>query len=153
MTTDVTVECSRVQFVDGEPVCCECDVRVQVWQVRAGRATLYLLDPDVPENTPADRALSAACSQEDTALLERRRALLDGGAARTLAALGIDPAGSIDPGPGVPPGVHVPGWIARDVAVLVERYLGAGWRDHQDDARWWDAMSAIPEPDAVNVSV
>ena len=121
------------------------DVRVQVWQVRAGRATLYLLDPDVPENAPADRALSAACSQEDTTLLERRRALLDGGAARTLAALGIHPAGSIDPSRGVPPGVHVPGWLARDVAVLVERYLGAGWRDHQDDARWWAAMSAIPD--------
>src|SRR5690606_24026203 len=34
-------------------------VLVQVWRVRAGRVTLYLLDTNVDENAPWDRALSA----------------------------------------------------------------------------------------------
>ena len=34
-------------------------VTVLVWQVRNGRMSLYLIDTDVPENTPEDRALSA----------------------------------------------------------------------------------------------
>jgi glucan phosphorylase len=121
------------------------DVRVQVWQVRAGRVTLYLLDPDVPENAPADRELSAACCPDATAVAARRRALLDAGAAHVLGLLGIDPAATVDARDGIPPGVHVPGWIARDVAVLVERHLGADWRDRQDDERWWDGVSAIPD--------
>lgn len=32
---------------------------VLVWQVRTGRMSLYLIDTDVADNTPEDRALSA----------------------------------------------------------------------------------------------
>jgi glucan phosphorylase len=121
------------------------DVRVQVWQVRAGRAKLYLLDPDVPENAPEDRRLSAAFCPPGSEAAARRRRLLEAGTARTLAILGIDPAVALDASAGIPPGVHVPGWLARDVAVLVERFAGLDWRDHQDDEDWWTALSAIPD--------
>jgi glucan phosphorylase len=120
-------------------------VHVEVWQVRAGRVALYLLDADVPDNAPADRELSAAFEPPGTARSQRRQALLQAGAARTLALLGIDPEVTLDAAAAIAPGVHVPGWLARDVAVLVERHLGADWRDHQDDEPWWDRMSAIPD--------
>lgn len=127
-----------VQMPDG-------DVRVQVWQVRAGRATLYLLDPDLPENAPGDRRLSAAFCPPASDVAARRRALLAAGAARTLSILGVDPVATLDASGGLPPGVHVPGWLARDVAVLVERFAGLDWRDHQDEEAWWSALSAIPD--------
>ncbi len=120
------------------------DVHVQVWQVRAGRATLYLLDPDVPENAPADRRLSAAFCPAGTEEDSRRRMLLEAGTARTLAILGIESA-TVDARRELPPGVHVPGWLARDVAVLIERFVGAEWRDQQDHADWWTALPAIPD--------
>lgn len=122
------------------------DLSVQLWQVRAGRATLYLLDADLPENTPADRVLSAACAIDDGAASARRRALLEDGARRTLAAIGVEPLAMLDPN-GMLPGVHVPSWIARDLAVLVERDLGADWRELQDDAGWWDRIAAVPDED------
>jgi glucan phosphorylase len=118
---------------------------VQLWQVRAGRVTLYLLDTDLPENAPADRELSAACAIDDHAASGRRRALLEEGAKRTLAALGIEPRATLDPLNGMLPGVHVPSWIARDLAVLIERDLGADWREHQDDAGWWERLSSVPD--------
>jgi glucan phosphorylase len=141
ITPALAADGGRVAFEIGLP---GGPVRVQVWQVRAGRATLYLLDPDVPENTAADRGLSAAFCPEGGDLAARRRALLDAGAARTLTAVGIEPAATFD-ARDIDPGVHVPGWIARDIAVLVDRHLGADWRDHQDEERWWDRMSAVPD--------
>ena len=120
-------------------------VHVDVWQVRAGRVALYLLDTDVPDNGPADRELSAGFERPGTARSTRRQALLEAGAARTLSLLGIDPEITLDTAAAIAPGVHVPGWLARDVAVLVERHLGAGWRDHQDDEPWWDGVTAIPD--------
>ena len=123
------------------------DLSVQLWQVRAGRATLYLLDTDLPENTPADRDLSAACAIDDDVASARRRALLEDGARRTLAALGVDPRATLDHRDGMLAGVHVPSWIARDLAVLIERDLGADWREHQDEADWWDRMVAVPDED------
>jgi glucan phosphorylase len=123
----------------------ERDVRVQVWRVAAGRVSFYLLDPDVAGNTHVDRELSAASYPEGAGAAVRRQALLDAGAPLALALLGIDPAVTFDARDGMPAGVHVPGWIAREIAVLVERHLGADWRDHQDEKRWWEAMPAIPD--------
>jgi glucan phosphorylase len=132
---------TRLSFAVHGP---ESDVRVQAWQVRAGRTTLFLLDPDVRENAPEDRAISAAYCPPGTDAAARRRALLDAGAARLLAVLGIESSVTLDASAGLPPGVHVPGWLAREVAVLVERFVGADWREHQDDEHWWKTVSAIP---------
>lgn len=133
---------SRMAFAIEMP---DGDVQVQVWQVRAGRATLYLLDADAQENTPADRRLSAAYCPPGTDAAARRRALLAAGTARTLSIFGVDPAATVDASEAIAPGVHVPGWLARDVAVLVERFAGPDWRDHQDDEHWWKGLSAIPD--------
>ena len=223
------------------------DVQVEVWQVRAGRVTLYLLDTDLPANEPWDRHLSSSAFLDDAEAAVRKKILLGAGAARALALLGIEPAvwhvheaasafvaldrvhtlmeqgedfapaldrvrattvfntrlendaaservpfaaverhvsacwpllagargdvlrlgetesdrgvffsaaalgrraaGSVNaPGAGwIPSGVHVPSWIAREMAVLIERHLGADWRDRQDEEAWWQAVNSIPD--------
>jgi len=126
------------------------DVQVQVWQVRVGRATLYLLDTDIPANRPEDRELSAAFVPDDSPLAERRRAVLSASATQALSLVGVEAGAMIDPRDGLVPGVHVPGWIARDLAVLIERDLGSDWRDHQDEDAWWARLSAVPDEDLWN---
>ena len=122
------------------------DVQIQVWQARVGRATLYLLDTDLPGNAPEDRELSAAFAPDDSPLAERRRAVLRAGATPALALLGVEAGAMLDPRLLVP-GVHVPGWLARDLAVLIERDLGPDWRDHQDEDAWWARLSSVPDED------
>ena len=122
------------------------DVHAQVWQVRAGRVTIYLVDTDLAENTPADREISSALCPAGSDALARQRVVLEAAAPRALAMLGIEPRGTIDPR-GEAPGVHVPSWMARDLMVLVEHAAGADWRDRQDDAAWWDRLSLVADDD------
>ena len=42
-------------------------------------------------------------------------------------------------------GVHVPTWLSLEVAQLFEHYLGADWRDRQDDADFWNRVLEIPD--------
>ncbi len=42
-------------------------------------------------------------------------------------------------------GVHVPTWTSPALASLFDRHLGADWREHQDDAPFWDAVLQIPD--------
>jgi glycogen phosphorylase len=79
--------------------CCEfkiqlgaADVNVVVWQVRAGRVTLYLLDTDVPGNTPWDRELASGWFLGDPDMCARQAVLLGSGAVAALDALEIQPA-------------------------------------------------------------
>jgi glucan phosphorylase len=120
------------------------DVHVQIWQIRAGRVAIYLIDTDVPENSAEDREISAALCPPGSDALVRQRALLAEGAPRTLAKMGIERYVAFDPH-GEAPGVHGPSWIARDLAVLLERYLGTDWRDHQDESAWWERLSMVPD--------
>ena len=122
------------------------DVHVQVWQVRAGRVTIYLVDTDVADNAPADRELSAALCPAGSEARVRQHAVLEAAVPRTLAMLGIEPQAVIDARDEAP-GVHVPSWIARDLDVLLQSHLGVEWRDHQDEPAWWDRLSAIPDAD------
>jgi glycogen phosphorylase len=46
---------------------------------------------------------------------------------------------------GITNGVHIPTWIAPVVDSLFERYLGATWREHQDDPLVWENVFAIPD--------
>ncbi len=87
----------RALTPDGQP----CQISVQmdkhtvvgiVWQVRVGRATLYLIDTDVPENQPWDRELSARLYGGDHNVRLRQEILLGVGGVRVFRALGISPA-------------------------------------------------------------
>jgi len=67
-------------------------VHVQVWQVRAGRALLYLMDSNVPQNAPWDRDLSARLYGGDQETRIRQEMVLGLGGVRVLRALGIEPS-------------------------------------------------------------
>ena len=46
---------------------------------------------------------------------------------------------------GITNGVHIPTWIAPALDALFQRYLGANWREHQDDPSMWESVLAIPD--------
>ena len=68
------------------------EVKVAVWQVRAGRVTLYLLDTDVDGNTDWDRELASGWFLDDAEVRARQAVLLGAGAVAALEALAIEPA-------------------------------------------------------------
>ena len=63
-----------------------------VWKVLVGRIPLYLIDTDVPENSPENRALSARLYGGDQEMRLCQEILLGVGGVRLLRALGIAPA-------------------------------------------------------------
>jgi starch phosphorylase len=42
-------------------------------------------------------------------------------------------------------GVHLATWIQQDLGSLFDRYLGADWREKQDDSAMWSKAAAIPD--------
>ena len=68
------------------------NVTAVVWKVLVGRIPLYLIDTDVPENSPENRALSARLYGGDQEMRLCQEILLGIGGVRLLRALGIAPA-------------------------------------------------------------
>ena len=66
-------------------------LRARVWQAVIGRRTLLLLDSDMDDNTPEDRALTARLYGGDVRVRIRQELLLGIGGLKALHALGIDP--------------------------------------------------------------
>ena len=66
-------------------------LRARVWQAAIGRRTLLLLDSDVEDNTPQDRALTARLYGGDARVRIRQELLLGIGGLKALQALGIEP--------------------------------------------------------------
>jgi starch phosphorylase len=46
---------------------------------------------------------------------------------------------------GITNGVHTPTWIAPAMDQLFQTYLGAGWKEHQDDPALWEKILSIPD--------
>lgn len=67
------------------------DVTVVVWQVRAGRSRVYLLDTDAPENAAWDRELSSRNCDGDAEATLRQAVLLGSGSMAALTRLEIAP--------------------------------------------------------------
>jgi starch phosphorylase len=66
-------------------------ILVRVWRLQVGRISLYLLDPDVPGNNAADRALCAQLYGGDRETRLAQEFILGVGGVRALRALGIRP--------------------------------------------------------------
>ena len=66
-------------------------VEAAVWKVLVGRVPLYLIDTDVPENNPENRALSARLYGGDQEMRLCQEFLLGIGGVRLLRALGLTP--------------------------------------------------------------
>ncbi|MDR3604020.1 MAG: alpha-glucan family phosphorylase [Syntrophaceae bacterium] len=64
----------------------------RILKVGVGRVPLYLLDADIPENTPFFRTVTARLYGGDTEMRIRQEILLGIGGARALQALGIKPS-------------------------------------------------------------
>ncbi len=62
-----------------------------IWKVVIGRITLYLLDTNLPENSPAHRDITAALYEGDQDTRVQQEIVLGIGGIRMLEALGITP--------------------------------------------------------------
>ena len=63
-------------------------VTAQVWDVHVGRVRLLLLDANVPENAPADRAITAELYGGDTGMRIQQEMVLGIGGVRAIQAMG-----------------------------------------------------------------
>ena len=67
-------------------------VSARVWEIRVGRVPLYLMDTNIPENQPNDRALSARLYSSDPEVRISQEILLGMGGLRALRMLGYNPS-------------------------------------------------------------
>jgi starch phosphorylase len=67
------------------------DVTAQVWLAQVGRIPLYLLDTNIPQNTPADRDITDQLYGGDSEMRIKQEMILGIGGYRALRALGIAP--------------------------------------------------------------
>ena len=93
--TDLPV--SPVLDARGAPLCVHVglpgrDVRVKVWEARAGHVRLFLLDADLPENGPADRDITHRLYGGDRTTRLEQEILLGVGGGRALEAMGLKPS-------------------------------------------------------------
>ncbi len=68
------------------------EVTALIWEIRVGRVPLYLLDTNVPENAPGDRALSARLYSANPETRISQEILLGMGGLRALRVLGYNPS-------------------------------------------------------------
>ena len=66
-------------------------VTARIWQAKIGHVTLYLLDSDLPENSPQDRYITHNLYGGDKVMRIEQEILLGMGGVRALQALGIKP--------------------------------------------------------------
>ncbi|MGA2174498.1 MAG: alpha-glucan family phosphorylase [Verrucomicrobiota bacterium] len=81
----------------GQPLVCAVeieltDVYFQVWRVNVGRAVVYLLDANRPENPPHHRDLSRRVYGGDNTMRIMQEVLLGVGGVRLLRTLGVQPS-------------------------------------------------------------
>jgi starch phosphorylase len=81
----------------GKPISIELPIRdrpvqVAVWRVQVGRVPLFLLDTDLPQNSPVDRFITAQLYVGDPEYRLAQYAVLGIGAVRALSALDVRPA-------------------------------------------------------------
>jgi starch phosphorylase len=68
------------------------DVVARAWKAQAGRAPVYLLDTNCPENAPSDRDITHRLYGGDDSTRVRQEMILGIGGVRVLRALGLAPA-------------------------------------------------------------
>lgn len=42
-------------------------------------------------------------------------------------------------------GIHIPSWISKDMATLLDRYLGKRWAEDPDNVKIWERVNRIPD--------
>ena len=79
---------------DGSPLQIRVDlpdnpVFCNVWKVNVGRIPLYLLDTNLPENSPGDRDITSRLYGGGTELRIKQEIVLGIGGTRAIAAMGV----------------------------------------------------------------
>jgi starch phosphorylase len=82
---------------DGKPVTISVELagremQARIWEVHVGRIPLYLLDTNIEENSPVDRAQSARLYSSDLDLRISQEILLGIGGVRALRVMGYNPS-------------------------------------------------------------
>jgi starch phosphorylase len=80
----------------GEPITIKVpiwgeEVKVHVWRVDVGRVPLFLLDTELPENSPRQRFVTARLYDGNREIRLAQYTLLGAGGLRVLDALGVEP--------------------------------------------------------------
>jgi starch phosphorylase len=88
--------CARITGQDGLPLVLKVpiwgeDVAAHIWRVEVGQVPLFLLDTDLPENSPKQRFITARLYEGNRQIRLAQYALLGIGGIRMLQALGIEP--------------------------------------------------------------
>jgi glycogen phosphorylase len=88
--------CQQVRNDEGAELTIDIDlsdhvVKAYVWRVSVGRVDLYLLDTNVPSNSPEDRHITAQLYGGDQEMRIRQEIILGIGGVRLLGALGFSP--------------------------------------------------------------
>ena len=83
-----------VRYTDGTPVQVRVDmpestVFCKLWKAQIGRIPLYLLDTNIPENSPADREITSRLYGGGTEMRIRQEIVLGIGGARALRAMDV----------------------------------------------------------------
>ncbi len=68
------------------------EVYARIWRIQVGRVPLYLLDTNVPQNTPEDREITGQLYGGDQDMRIRQEMILGIGGIRALRALGVPPS-------------------------------------------------------------
>ncbi len=81
---------------EGHPITFEVEMpgrmtKAQIWRTQVGRISLYLMDSNVPDNSPEDRHITAQLYGGDQEMRIRQEILLGIGGVRMLRALNIHP--------------------------------------------------------------
>src|ERR1019366_8827417 len=66
-------------------------VEARVWKAQVGRVPLYLLDTNVPQNSPGDRRITESLYGGDNEMRLQQEMMLGIGGLRALRAVGIQP--------------------------------------------------------------
>ena len=67
------------------------DVEIKVWEAKAGRIKLYLLDTDIPQNSPKERSITHRLYGGDKITRIQQEIVLGIGGVRALRALNLNP--------------------------------------------------------------
>lgn len=67
------------------------EVKARIWRIQVGRVPLYLLDTNIPQNTPEDRQITSRLYGGDHDMRIRQEMILGIGGIRALRALGKPP--------------------------------------------------------------
>jgi starch phosphorylase len=89
----------KVFTKDGEPLIIslqlgreESKLHLQIWEIKVGNVTVYLMDSDMEGNEPSDREITKRLYGGDKLYRLRQEIALGVGGVRALSALGIKPA-------------------------------------------------------------